>query len=235
MVQASDLLLAVWDGRPAAGRGGTAEIVEYARTLGVEVRVIPAQRAAPAADPTRSPRVPDREVETPLVHPCPDLVGDHDPGRRRIRPAVQGQRHPDEPARHPLPNAPIGSPAVQGRHDEHELAAADRQVRGPADGRRHPDPGVVGGVRGTTPALGCCWGEGPYRCRRAGEVARKFVTALRAAATESLRSPRLRAPARRCASCGSRWSSATPATPPPSGRPDWTGRPDCCWSMTTTG
>ena len=52
MVEASDLLLAVWDGRPAAGRGGTAEIVEYARTLGVEVRVIAAQRAAESSDPT---------------------------------------------------------------------------------------------------------------------------------------------------------------------------------------
>ena len=30
MVEASDILVAVWDGKPAAGRGGTPEIVEYA-------------------------------------------------------------------------------------------------------------------------------------------------------------------------------------------------------------
>lgn len=32
MVEASDILLAVWDGRPAAGRGGTPEIIGYAIT-----------------------------------------------------------------------------------------------------------------------------------------------------------------------------------------------------------
>lgn len=31
VVDATDLLLAVWDGKPAGGLGGTADIVEYAR------------------------------------------------------------------------------------------------------------------------------------------------------------------------------------------------------------
>ncbi|MFI5903883.1 hypothetical protein [Streptomyces cyaneofuscatus] len=35
-----DLLLAVWDGRPARGLGGTGDIVDYARTLGRPVTVI---------------------------------------------------------------------------------------------------------------------------------------------------------------------------------------------------
>lgn len=35
-----DRLVAVWDGLPARGRGGTAEIVEYARALGKPVTVI---------------------------------------------------------------------------------------------------------------------------------------------------------------------------------------------------
>ncbi|MEV7835028.1 hypothetical protein AB0P12_31055 [Streptomyces subrutilus] len=35
-----DRLVAVWDGRPARGHGGTAEIVAYARTLGKPVTVI---------------------------------------------------------------------------------------------------------------------------------------------------------------------------------------------------
>ncbi|MCX4722165.1 hypothetical protein OG818_41485 [Streptomyces virginiae] len=35
-----DRLVAVWDGQPARGHGGTAEIVAYARTLGKPVTVI---------------------------------------------------------------------------------------------------------------------------------------------------------------------------------------------------
>jgi hypothetical protein len=40
VVDLSDLLIAVWDGRPARGRGGTADIVAYARRRDVSVRVI---------------------------------------------------------------------------------------------------------------------------------------------------------------------------------------------------
>jgi hypothetical protein len=36
----SDLVLAVWDGRPARGHGGTGEIVGYARSRGTPVSVI---------------------------------------------------------------------------------------------------------------------------------------------------------------------------------------------------
>jgi hypothetical protein len=35
-----DRLLAVWDGRPARGVGGTADIVEYARLSRVPVDII---------------------------------------------------------------------------------------------------------------------------------------------------------------------------------------------------
>src|ERR1700754_2237755 len=37
---ACELLIAVWDGQPARGRGGTADTVAYARALDREVRVI---------------------------------------------------------------------------------------------------------------------------------------------------------------------------------------------------
>ena len=40
VVELCDLLLAVWDGEPARGKGGTADVVEYARNRGVEVEVI---------------------------------------------------------------------------------------------------------------------------------------------------------------------------------------------------
>jgi hypothetical protein len=40
VVHNSDLLIAVWDGQPAIGKGGTADIVEYARSRGVKVIVV---------------------------------------------------------------------------------------------------------------------------------------------------------------------------------------------------
>jgi hypothetical protein len=40
VVDNSDLLIAVWDGKPAKGKGGTADIVQYARGRDIEVEVI---------------------------------------------------------------------------------------------------------------------------------------------------------------------------------------------------
>jgi hypothetical protein len=40
IVERCDLLLAVWDGQPARGRGGTADIVVHAHAVGTPVEVI---------------------------------------------------------------------------------------------------------------------------------------------------------------------------------------------------
>ncbi|MGW0631007.1 hypothetical protein [Streptomyces sp. NPDC002758] len=40
VADSSDILLAVWDGKPAAGKGGTADVVSYAQHRGTDVRVI---------------------------------------------------------------------------------------------------------------------------------------------------------------------------------------------------
>ncbi|MET9227704.1 hypothetical protein [Lentzea sp. NPDC003310] len=40
MVDESDVLLAVWDGLPGRGPGGTADVVAYARSRGVPVTVL---------------------------------------------------------------------------------------------------------------------------------------------------------------------------------------------------
>lgn len=40
IVQRANLILAVWDGAPSGGLGGTADIVRVARQEGVEVRII---------------------------------------------------------------------------------------------------------------------------------------------------------------------------------------------------
>jgi hypothetical protein len=44
VVEGCDVLLALWDGAPSGGRGGTAEIVHYARRRGVSVEVIAVRR-----------------------------------------------------------------------------------------------------------------------------------------------------------------------------------------------
>jgi hypothetical protein len=40
MVDSCDLLVAIWDGEPARGLGGTGDVVAYATSSGKEVRVI---------------------------------------------------------------------------------------------------------------------------------------------------------------------------------------------------
>lgn len=40
VVERTDLVLAIWDGMPARGTGGTADVVEYARSIGTPVEVV---------------------------------------------------------------------------------------------------------------------------------------------------------------------------------------------------
>ena len=40
VVDLSEVLLAVWDGQPPKGKGGTADIVEYARRQGVQLEIV---------------------------------------------------------------------------------------------------------------------------------------------------------------------------------------------------
>ncbi len=44
MLDAVDMLIAVWDGKPSRGRGGTSEIVAAARSRGLDVIVVPVTR-----------------------------------------------------------------------------------------------------------------------------------------------------------------------------------------------
>ncbi len=41
-VNGADVLLAVWDGQPARGKGGTADVIEYAKSIGKPVMIIDA-------------------------------------------------------------------------------------------------------------------------------------------------------------------------------------------------
>lgn len=40
VVDLSKLLVAIWDGKPAKGKGGTADIVRYAKEHGTEVQIV---------------------------------------------------------------------------------------------------------------------------------------------------------------------------------------------------
>jgi hypothetical protein len=40
VVERCDLLIAIWDGRPSRGLGGTGDVVAYARDLGKDVRIV---------------------------------------------------------------------------------------------------------------------------------------------------------------------------------------------------
>jgi predicted Rossmann fold nucleotide-binding protein DprA/Smf involved in DNA uptake len=61
LVDASDEILAVWDGLPARGHGGTADVVRYVREQGKPLRVIwPA--GAVRADPAPMTGTADRDA-----------------------------------------------------------------------------------------------------------------------------------------------------------------------------
>ena len=40
VVDLSEMLLAIWDGQPARGKGGTGDVVEYARRRGVRLEIV---------------------------------------------------------------------------------------------------------------------------------------------------------------------------------------------------
>lgn len=81
-----DLLLAVWDGQPARGRGGTGEIVGYAREMGHPILIIDAQTLAVRRENFEQLKLGDRHLaalnKLPHAPAAPD-AGD-DPGRRIV-------------------------------------------------------------------------------------------------------------------------------------------------------
>ena len=48
VVQRCEVLIAVWDGAPSRGRGGTGEILQYARRVGRRVEVVSVTRGVPS-------------------------------------------------------------------------------------------------------------------------------------------------------------------------------------------
>ena len=80
-----DLLLAVWDGEPSRGRGGTAEIVAYARELGRPLIIIDAKTLVVRKENFHRLKVGDRQLSRlnalPSVNVPPEEL---DVSRRRV-------------------------------------------------------------------------------------------------------------------------------------------------------
>jgi SMODS and SLOG-associating 2TM effector domain 1/SMODS and SLOG-associating 2TM effector domain 3 len=67
IVDRSDVLIALWDGQPARGRGGTAEIVSYAQRRGVPVVQLPVERIGPRSPHPRAAGEPELPEAFPLL------------------------------------------------------------------------------------------------------------------------------------------------------------------------
>lgn len=93
VVAQSDLLIAVWDGEPARGRGGTGATVARAQELGIPIVHIPWNSSGPTRLVLPSWRVLERPV---------DLTGDEERLRQLVvdlllPPAHQREARPHEP------------------------------------------------------------------------------------------------------------------------------------------
>lgn len=67
IVDRCDVLIALWDGQPARGRGGTAEIVSYAQQQGVPVVQLPVGRIGPGSPHPRAFGEPALPEDFPLL------------------------------------------------------------------------------------------------------------------------------------------------------------------------
>jgi hypothetical protein len=72
-VNGSDVLLAVWDGQPARGKGGTADVVAYALSIGKPVVVIDARTLAVRRENFDNLKRDDRHLAT--LNRLPDATG----------------------------------------------------------------------------------------------------------------------------------------------------------------
>jgi hypothetical protein len=110
-----DLLLAVWDGKPPRGRGGTAEIVAYAREIGRPVILIDPVTFAVRRERMEELRFGDRHLTLLNQLPPPEAgLPDHgDPG---LRAALQFQHKVDAAATRSAPHFRLLTTVTVGLH-----------------------------------------------------------------------------------------------------------------------
>ena len=92
VVDRADVLIALWDGEPPRGRGGTATVVSYARAQGVPVAWVPTSAAAAPVywyDKERAAHVAEaaREFREYNAAPIPEFAARAGAERDRLAPA----------------------------------------------------------------------------------------------------------------------------------------------------
>jgi hypothetical protein len=74
VVERADVVVALWDGQPSRGRGGTATVVSYARDQGIPVACVDTS-ASPGGRPPGSPRDRWLGEDTPSARPASPANG----------------------------------------------------------------------------------------------------------------------------------------------------------------
>ena len=100
-VNGSDVLLAVWDGEAARGRGGTAEVIEYAQSMGKPIIIIDA-----TTDERRRENWEALERDEPELTSLNRLPEREHLGRESLQGAGRGVRLPAEMRFHATNSAP---------------------------------------------------------------------------------------------------------------------------------
>ncbi len=164
VVDRADVLIALWDGEPPRGHGGTATVVSYAREQGVPVAWVPTSGDAPPVywyDEDRAGHVEEaaREFREYNAAPIPEFAARARAERDRLEPAPADPRagflrehgQLDHPVLHPRrrPGHPPGAD-IPGDELDHVPGRRGRRLR-----RRGPGHGLA-------PAeLDCRGGSGP--------------------------------------------------------------------------
>ena len=108
LVNRCDVLVALWRGRPSGGRGGTAETLLYAATLGKPCIWIPAEPGLPASDNIGDGRKASflDEVRNRAHPPSGTAHDERAPRARVLKPLEEAYRALDEFNRASLPSEP---------------------------------------------------------------------------------------------------------------------------------
>ena len=110
-----DLLLAVWDGKPPRGRGGTAEIVAYAREIGRPLILIDPTTLAVRRERLEELRFGDRHLALLNQLPPPE-AGLPDHSDAGLRAALQFQHKVDAAATRSAPHFRLLTTVTVGLH-----------------------------------------------------------------------------------------------------------------------
>ena len=129
LVNRSDVLVALWDGEPSRGRGGTAETLLYAAGLGKPCIWVPSEPGTPTSDNVGEGRQTSFLAEVLRRSGVRSDVSDRPPGPTILKPLEDTLRELDRFNRSPLPPEPELRRRLDGELGE--LDAGSDWVAGP--------------------------------------------------------------------------------------------------------